>query len=130
MKKIAVILGCLCLVVMLLSATSNDDTMVKENGVYIVNTTKIGKDVMGYEGPTPLKVYIKNGKIQKIEFLDNHETPRFWAAAVNHLQNKWNGMTVAQVKSTQVDGRTGATFSSDAIKQNVRLAVEYYEQHK
>lgn len=130
MKKIAVIMGCLCMVIMLLSAASNDDTMVKENGVYIVNTTKIGKDVMGYEGPTPLKVFIKDGKVQKIEFLDNSETPRFWAAAVSHLQNKWDGMTVAQVKSTQVDGRTGATFSSDAIKQNVRLAVEYYEQHK
>ena len=130
MKKIAMILGCLFAVVILLSATNNDDTMVKENGVYIVNTTQIGKDVMGYEGPTPLKVFIKDGKVQKIEFLDNRETPRYWAAAVRHLQNKWDGMTVEQVKSTQVDGRTGATYSSDAIKQNVRLAVEYYEQHK
>ena len=130
MKKIAVACCCMLMAIILLSAGKKDETMVKENGVYIVNTTTLGKDVMGYEGPTPLKVYIKKGKIQKIEFLENQETPRYWRAAVNHLQNKWDGMTVEQVKTTQVDGRTGATFSSDAIKKNVQLAVEYYEQHK
>jgi electron transport complex protein RnfG len=29
-----------------------------------------------------------------------------------------------------VDGRTGATMSSDAVKKNVKLAVEYYEKNK
>ena len=85
---------------------------------------------MGYNGPTPLKVYIKGNKIQKIEFLENDETPKYWKAAVNHLQNKWDGMAVKDVKTTEVDGRTGATYSSDAVKQNVKLAVEYYEKNK
>ena len=34
------------------------------------------------------------------------------------------------IAHVEVDGRTGATFSSDAIKKNVKLAVEYYEKNK
>ena len=130
MKKLMITCACLLMAVMLTSADKDEKVMVKENGVYVVNTTTLGKDVIGYEGPTPLKVYIKANKIQKIEFLDNQETPKYWKAAVNHLQNKWDGMTVKDAKTKEVDGRTGATYSSDAVKKNVKLAVEYYEQQK
>ena len=130
MKKLIVPCGCLLMAVALMSADKDDKVMKKENGVYIVNTTTLGKDVVGYEGPTPLKVYIKGDKIQKIEFLENQETPRYWKAAANHLQNKWDGMSVKDAKTKAVDGRTGATYSSDAVKKNVKLAVEYYEKHK
>ena len=130
MKKTIISCACLLMAVLLMSANKKDDTMVKENGVYIVNTTTLGKDVKGYEGPTPLKVYIKSGKIQKIEFLENQETPKYWKACVNHIQNKWDGMSVKDAKTKEVDGRTGATYSSDAVKKNVKLAVEYYEKNK
>lgn len=130
MKKIFLACATLTMAVVLMSADKKDNTMVKEKGVYVVNTTTLGKDVIGYEGPTPLKVYIKGNKIQKIEFLENQETPKYWKAAVNHLQNKWDGMTVKEAKTKEVDGRTGATYSSDAIKKNVKLAAEYYEKNK
>ena len=130
MKKTIISCACLMMAVLLMSANKKDDTMVKENGVYIVTTTTLGKDVKGYEGPTPLKVYIKGGKIQKIEFLENQETPKYWKACVNHIQNKWDGMSVKDAKTKEVDGRTGATYSSDAVKKNVKLAVEYYEKNK
>lgn len=115
---------------LLTSAKKDDGVMTKENGAYVVNTTTLGKNIDGYVGPTPLKVYIRKNKIEKIEFLPNQETPRYWNAAKKHLLNKWDGMKVSVVKSAEVDGKTGATFSSDAVKQNVKLAVEYYEQHK
>ena len=131
MKKMIFACGCLLMAaVALTSAGKKDGVMTKENGTYVVNTTTLGKDVIGYEGPTPLKVYIKGNKIQKIEFLENQETPKYWKAAVNHLQNKWDGMTVKEAKTKEVDGRTGATYSSDAIKKNVKLAAEYYEKNK
>ena len=130
MKKAIIPCACLLMAVALTSANKKDNVMVKENGVYVVNTTTLSKDVVGYEGPTPLKVYIKGGKIQKIEFLENQETPKYWRAAVNHLQNKWDGMSVKDAKTKEVDGRTGATYSSDAVKKNVKLAVEYYEKNK
>ena len=51
--------------VVLICATSGDDTMTKKNGVYIVNTTKLGANVQGYNGPTPLKIYIKENRIYR-----------------------------------------------------------------
>jgi electron transport complex protein RnfG len=115
---------------LLTSADKNEKVMVKENGTYVVNTTELSKDVIGYQSPTPLKVFIKSNKIQKIEFLPNEETPKYWNAASKHLLNKWDGMTIKDAKTKEVDGRTGATMSSDAVKKNVKLAVEYYEKNK
>ena len=129
MKKNMMFCAAMMLCALLLSADKGS-SMTKENGAYVVNTTLLGKDVIGYEGPTPLKVYIRKNKIEKIEFLPNQETPKYWNAAKKHLQNKWDGMKVSEAKTAEVDGRTGATFSSDAIKKNVKLAVEYYEKNK
>ena len=131
MKKIAIFCAALAAIVLLTSAKKKDnDIMTKKNCVYIVNTTELGKDVKGYIDATPLKVYISKNKIQKIEFLPNQETPKYWNAAKKHLENKWDGMKVSEAKTAEVDGRTGATFSSDAVKKNVKLALEYYEKNK
>ena len=69
MKKM--FLGSLALIVLaatLQSAAQKDDeVMTKENGVYVVNTTTLGKDVQGYAGTTPVKVYIKKNKVEKVE---------------------------------------------------------------
>jgi electron transport complex protein RnfG len=120
----------LMLTMTLLSAAPANDTMVKENGTYIVNTTTLGKDVVGYVGTTPLKIYIKKNKIVKIEALKNQETPKYWAKVKRQLLTKWDGMKVKDALKQQVDGVTGATFSSDAVKENVRLGLEYYKAHK
>ena len=131
MKKIALICAAAVATVILFSSAKKDDKiMVKENGAYVINTTELGKQVDGYVGPTPLKVYIRKNKIEKIEFLQNQETPKYWKAAAKHLLNKWDGMKVSEAKTAEVDGRTGATFSSDAVKKNVKLAIEYYEKNK
>ena len=134
MKKRLYAVLCIVMVavaaVVLICATSGADTMTKKNGVYIVNTTKLGANVQGYNGPTPLKIYIKGDKIEKIEALPNDETPRFFEMVKSGLLNKWNGMTVKQAASAKVDAVTGATYSSNAVKENVRLGVEYYQKHK
>ena len=65
----------LALFVMTLALTSatpqKDEVMTKEDGMYVVNTTTLGKDVTGYVGTTPLKVYIKKNKVVKVEALKN-----------------------------------------------------------
>lgn len=107
-----------------------DETMTKEDGAFVINTTEIGKNVEGYQGTTPLKVYIKNNKVEKIEFLKSTETPKYYAKVKKALQDKWNGLKVKDAKSQQVDAVTGATFSSEAVIENVRLALDYYQNHK
>jgi electron transport complex protein RnfG len=37
---------------------------------------------------------------------------------------------IAKGKAVEVDGITGATFTSDAVKENVKRALEYYWKHK
>lgn len=107
-----------------------DETMTKENGMFVVNTTELGKDVEGYQGPTPLKVYIKNNKVEKIEFLQSTETPKYYARVKKFLQTKWDGLKVKEAKEKQVDVVTGATYSSEAVIKNVQLALDYYQSHK
>ena len=106
-----------------------DDTMTKEDGVYVINTTEIGKDIEGYQATTPLKVYIKKDKVEKIEALQNMETPKYWALIKRDLLGKWNGLTTKKAATQQVDVITGATYTSEAVIENVRRGVEYYNKN-
>ena len=112
------------------SFIAGDDTMTKEDGVFVINTTTLGKDVEGYAGPTPLKVYVKNNKVEKIEFLKTQETPKYYLKVKKALAEKWNGLKVKDATKQQVDVVTGATFSSEAVIKNVQLALDYYQSHK
>ena len=114
----------------LMSFMAGDDTMTKENGVYIIDTTELGKDVEGYQATTPLKVYIRNNKVEKIEFLKSLETPKYYVKVKKALLEKWNGLSVKDARVQQVDAVTGATFSSEAVVKNVQLALDYYQKNK
>lgn len=130
-KSIFGALALLALTVTLVSAgQKGDEIMTKEDGVYVVNTTTLGKDVQGYVSTTPVKVYIKKNKVEKVEFLKNQETPKYMARVKKALQAKWDGLKVKDAQNLKVDGVTGATFSSDAVIKNVQLGLEYYQQHK
>ena len=116
--------------VVLMSAGKQDGAITKENGFTIVNTTTIAKDVEGYNGPVPLKIYIKKNKIEKIEVLKNQETPKYLVKVKNALENAWDGLTVKEAQAKKVDGVTGATFTSEAIKGNVQKGLDYYQKNK
>jgi electron transport complex protein RnfG len=109
---------------------ADDGVMVKENGTYVVNTTKLGKDVEGYNSTTPLKIYIKKNKVEKVEFLESQETPKYYAKVKKAFQNAWNGLKVKDAQKKQVDAVTGATFSSEAVIKNVQLGLDYYQKNK
>ena len=97
MKKFIIsLMMCSVLVVLLMSAKKNDGVITKENGMYVVNTTTLAADVDGYIGATPLKIYIKNNKIEKIEALKNQETPKYFAKVKKQVLDKWNGKTVKE----------------------------------
>ncbi len=109
---------------------ADDAVMTKENGVYVVNTTSLSKNVTGYVGTTPVKIYIEKDKIQRIEALPNKETPKYNAQVKRKLLSQWNGKKVKDATKMKVDGVTGATFTSDAFTKNVLLGLEYYKKHK
>ena len=103
--------------------------ITKENGATVVNTTTLAEGVEGYAGPVPLKIFIKKDKVEKIEALQNMETPKYWALIKRDLLGKWNGLTTKKVATQQVDVITGATYTSEAVIENVRRGVEYYNKN-
>jgi electron transport complex protein RnfG len=108
-----------------------DDVMKKEkDGTYIVNTTTLAQDVEGYNGPTPLEIHIKKNKIVKVVLLKSMETPKYNARIKKDMLPKYENQKLTKNKGVEVDGVTGATFTSDAVKENVRRGVEYYWKHK
>lgn len=114
---------------LLMSAMPASEVITRDGATTIVNTQTLTKGVKGYRGNTPLKIYIKKDKIAKIETLKNYETPDYFAKAAAILK-KWEGKTVENAKTLKVDGVTGATMSSDALKKNVKAGLEYYEKNK
>lgn len=126
MKKIVFIIAALAL----MSMTQGDSIITRNGKTTIINTTALAENVDGYNGPTPLKIHIENNSIVKIEALHNGETPKFFAKVKQNLLNKWNGMSVNKAMKAKVDGATGATYSSNAVKENVRRGLEYYKKNK
>ena len=103
--------------------------ITKDKGMTIINTTTLADDIEGYAGPTPVKIYInKSQKIEKVEALKNLETPKYWALIKRDLLNKWNGLAVKKAATQQVDVITGATYSSEAVIENVRRGLDYYKK--
>jgi electron transport complex protein RnfG len=108
-----------------------DDVMRKEkDGTYVVNTTTLARDVDGYMGPTPVEVYIKKNKVVKVVMLKNQETPKYNARVKKQMVPLYEGKKISKKSTVEVDGVTGATFTSDAVKENVKRGLEYYWKHK
>lgn len=112
------------------SAGLKDEVITKEDGMYIIDTTTLGKNIEGYNGPTPLKIYIKKNKVVKIEALKNQETPKYYARVKKALFDKWNNLKVSEAQKLKVDGVTGATYTSEAVIKNVQLGLDYYKKNK
>lgn len=110
----------------LTSQTTDEPVMTKQKDITIINTTSLATDVEGYVDVTPVKVYIKAGKVLKVEALQNDETPKYFDMVVKGLMKKWNGMPVKTAAKAKVDVVTGATVSSEAIIENVRRGISYY----
>ncbi len=108
-----------------------DDVMKKEkDGTYIVNTTTLAQNVQRHSGPTPLEIHIKKNKIVKVVLLKSMETPKYNARIKKDMLPKYENQKLTKNKGVEVDGVTGATFTSDAVKENVRRGLEYYWKHK
>lgn len=115
-----------------LMGSGKQEVMTKTKGVYTINTTTLSTTVSGFMGPTPLLITIEKDKILKVKALENSETPEIFVrvTAEGSLLDSWNGMQVDKALATQVDAVTGATLSSNAIIENMRLGLNYYKEHK
>lgn len=128
MKRTGIILMLLVAAVVMASA---QEVMKKEkDGTYVINTTTLAQDVEGYAGPTPVEVYIKKDKVVKVVMLKTMDGPKYQARVKKEMLPQYEGVSVKKGTVPDVDAVTGATFTSNAVQENVRRAVEYYKKHK
>lgn len=91
----------------------------------VVNTTELCKDVIGYDGPTPLKITIVKGVVAKVEALPNTETPRFFDHVLESgLLKAVVGKKVSEAATMPLDAVSGATYSSEAVIENLRAGLK------
>ena len=96
----------------------------------VVNTTELCKDVIGYDGPTPLKITIVKGVVAKVEALPNTETPRFFDQVLESgLLKAVVGKKVSEAAKMPLDAVSGATYSSEAVIQNLRAGLQEAAKH-
>ena len=67
---------------------------------------------------------MKDGKVQKVEALQNSETPDFFDEA-KQLLTAWDGKTTDEALATKVDAVSGATYTSRAIITGVQRSLHY-----
>ena len=115
-------------VALLISARPADEIVTRKGNTTLINTTQLGAKVRGYRGTTPVLIHIEKNKVVKVEALPNVESPKFFARAKAVLL-QFEGLTVNKALKVEVDGVSGATFSSDALAKNVKLGLEYYKKN-
>ena len=113
-----------------ITASAQDVMRKEKDGTYIINTTTLAQDVQGYASTTPVEVYIKKNKIVKVVPLKTMDGPKYVAKVKNGMLPKYEGVTVKKGTVPEVDAVTGATFTSKAMQENIRRAVEYYKKHR
>lgn len=93
-----------------------------------VNTTTLGADILGFNGPTPIELSVSGGVITGIKALPNQEAPRFFQKVLDSgLLDALNGKSPAEAKEVKLDAVSGATYSSSAIIKNIHLALDSLE---
>lgn len=127
MKKTLIIAAIMLLVAGTVSLDARTKAKAKKSTAgttQVIYTGEIAKKVIGYNGPTPLNITIKNGVIEKIEVLDNQESPGYLKRAKDKVLPQYIGKTVAEAKKLKPDIATGATYTSEALIKNIQMGLE------
>lgn len=151
MKKLALIICALMLIGMV--ACTTDDGNLNNNGNNGNNGNNAGNEIndalddnntgananngdmadeqtltgtaQGYGGEVTVTVKVNGDDIVSVEAVGADETEGVGSRAIDELPDK-----IAEADSTDVDGVSGATKTSDAIKQAVNNALERNMQSK
>lgn len=109
------------------SQKTDEDVMSKKKGIYTINTTTLCQTV-GYRSTTPLLITVRKDKIVSVVALRNMESPQYFARVRKIMLSAYSGVKFKDY--AKVDGVTGATMTSNAVKAHMAKAFEYYRQNK
>ena len=96
----------------------------------ILYSSPYSDGVKGFNGPTPLIIALDaEGRIKTVALLDNDETPRFVQRVVEGgLYKAWNGLTVDEALGKDVDAISGATYTSNGVRNSLKARLEAYQR--
>ena len=90
----------------------------------VINTTDLCKDVIGYDGPTPLVIKVVGGVVASVEALPNTESPSYFERVIKGgLLKAVVGKKVSEAAKMPLDAVSGATYSSEAVIENLRTGL-------
>ena len=84
----------------------------------MAETKVVEGEAKGFGGPLKVQVTLEDGKITKVEILENAETVGIGTPALEQLPG-----LIVEAGSADVDGVSGATVTSGAIKEAVQIAL-------
>lgn len=99
---------------------------------YVLNSIEYGKENKGFGDDVPTWVILdKKGIIQKVCIINSYET-RSYQRLVHRKKfyNQWVGKSLQEAKNKEVDIVTGATLTSTAIKNNMKLIIDQAIKNK
>ncbi len=97
-----------------------------------VNTSPYSDNIFGYNGTTPLTIYIdRNDKIIEVEVCPNKESRGFMNKVINsgYLES-WDGLSVEGALNYQTDAVSGCTYTSVAIAQSLQIRLQELTSQK
>ena len=96
----------------------------------VLYSSPYSDNVKGFNGPTPILIIMDaEGRIQNVVLLDNQETP-FYANLVldGGLYSAWNGLTAEEALRKEVDAVSGATYTSNGVKNSLITRLKVYQR--
>lgn len=97
--------------------TDNSDSLVTFSGATLKDGTYQGS-ADGFAGVITVSVVVSNGSVTDISIIDENDTPRYFERAKEMINSILYG------QSLEVDGITGATYSSKGIQEAVYNALQ------
>lgn len=99
---------------------------ILNDGTVVISTRSLASDIIGYGGPIPLEIYIRDGRIIDVKALRNAETPSYIDDVKRtRVFKAWIGLTPEEALNLKVDAISGATYTSDAVIGSVRRGLQY-----
>ena len=132
-KTVFTILMCMMCLISFAQAPHKPAVMFSFMNNYVILTESIC-DAKGYNGTTPLCVFVKydkktnTAKIVKVEPLENRETPGYFKSVIQNMIPKYAGLNFDD--HDEVDCVSGATYSSRAVKENIKAAYQYFIENR
>lgn len=92
----------------------------------VVNTSPFSDNIYGYNGTTPLTIYLnENDIITEVRICENRESRGYLNKVINSgYLDTWDGLSPKEAVKHQVDAVSGCTFTSVAIAQSLQARME------